>query len=81
MRARKGGRVAAREKTTIIIGAGMGGLAAGIYGRLSGFRTQIFEAHNIPGGQCTSWTRKGYTFDACIHHPFGCGPSSRLHQL
>ena len=24
----------------IIIGAGMGGLAAGIYGRLNGFRTQ-----------------------------------------
>ena len=69
------------EKSIIIIGAGMGGLAAGVYGRLNGYRTQIFEAHTTPGGQCTSWTRKGYTFDACIHHLFGCGPSSRLHQL
>ncbi len=59
----------------------MGGLAAGVYGRLNGYRTEIFEAHSVPGGQCTSWTRKGYTFDACIHHLFGCGPSSRLHQL
>jgi phytoene dehydrogenase-like protein len=55
------------EKSIIIIGAGMGGLAAGIYGQRNGFRTAIFEAHNQPGGQCTGWSRKGYVFDACIH--------------
>ena len=56
----------------IIIGSGMGGLAAGIYGQLNGFQTRIFEAHSLPGGQCTSWKRKGYVFDGCIHH-FGAG--------
>jgi phytoene dehydrogenase-like protein len=65
----------------IIIGAGMGGLAAGIYGRLNGFKTRIFEMHTIPGGQCSSWKREGYTFDACIHHLFGCSPASRIYGL
>jgi phytoene dehydrogenase-like protein len=55
------------DKSIIIIGSGMGGLATGIYGQRNGFHTTIFEAHNQPGGQCTSWNRKGYVFDACIH--------------
>lgn len=55
-------------KSIIIIGSGMGGMATGIYGQYNGFTTTIFEAHHRPGGQCTSWTRKGYVFDACIHH-------------
>jgi phytoene dehydrogenase-like protein len=69
------------DKSIIVIGAGMGGLAAGIYGRLNGFATTIYEAHAIPGGQCTSWKRKGYTFDACIHHLFGCDPRFALYHL
>ena len=32
----------------------------------------IFEAHHLPGGQCTSWNRKGYVFDGCLHY-FGGG--------
>jgi len=65
----------------IIIGAGMGGLAAGIYGRMNGFTTRIYESHSLPGGQCASWKRDGYTFDACIHHLFGCSPGSRIYGL
>jgi len=68
-------------KSIIIIGAGMGGLAAGIYGQINGYETQIFEMHTKPGGQCASWKRKGYTFDACIHHLFGCKPGSSQYQL
>jgi phytoene dehydrogenase-like protein len=68
-------------ESIIIIGAGMGGLAAGIYGQVNGYRTRIFEMHTIPGGQCTSWKREGFTFDACIHHLFGCAPSSRIYGL
>jgi phytoene dehydrogenase-like protein len=68
-------------KSIIIIGAGMGGLAAGIYGQINGYETQIFEMHNKPGGQCASWKRKGHTFDPCIHHFFGCKPGSSLYQL
>ncbi len=69
------------KKSMIIIGAGMGGLAAGIYGLRNGYETTIFEQHALPGGQCASWKRKGYTFDGCIHHLFGTRPGSHLHDL
>ena len=68
-------------KSIIIIGSGMGGLAAGVYGQINGYETQIFEMATKPGGQCTSWKRKGYTFDSCIHHFFGCKPGSRVYQM
>ena len=68
-------------KSVIIIGAGMGGLAAGIYGQANGFETRIFEANSVPGGQCCSWKREGYTFDGCIHHLFGCAPGSKINDL
>jgi len=68
-------------KSIIIIGAGMGGMAAGIYGQINEYETQIFEMHTRPGGQCTSWKRKGYAFDPCIHHFFGCKPGSSVNQM
>jgi len=34
---------------------------------MNGYKTRIFEMHDKPGGLCTAWTRKGYTFDGCIH--------------
>jgi phytoene dehydrogenase-like protein len=69
------------KKSVIIIGAGMGGLAAGVYGQLNDFSTTIFEMHSLPGGQCASWQRKGYTFDACIHHLMGCSPETKINAL
>jgi len=59
------------EKSIIIIGAGLAGLSAGCYARMNGYNTQIFEMHNIPGGLCTSWRRKGYLIDGCIHYMMG----------
>lgn len=68
-------------KSVIIIGAGLGGLAAGCYGQMNGYDTRIFEMHSQSGGQCTAWTKQGYTFDACIHHLFGCDPRSGIYRL
>jgi phytoene dehydrogenase-like protein len=65
----------------IIAGAGIGGLSAGCYAQMSGFDTEIFEMHNLPGGQCTAWKRNGYTFDGCIHHLAGCKPGYRLYSM
>ena len=65
----------------VIIGAGMAGLATGCYAQMNGYRTQIFELHSQPGGLCTSWRRKGYTFDGCIHWLVGAGPGSGLHHV
>jgi len=51
----------------IIVGAGIAGLSTGYYAQLNGFRSVIFEMHSIPGGLCTAFTRKGYTFDLSMH--------------
>jgi phytoene dehydrogenase-like protein len=69
------------DKSIIIIGAGFAGLAAGIYARLNGYKTQIMEMHDQPGGLCTAWKRKGYTFDCCIHWLVGSSQKSGLHDL
>ena len=69
------------KKSIIIIGSGMGGLAAGIYGRYNGFDTTIYEAHTQSGGQCTGWKRKGYLFDACIHSLNGFKPGTGVNRF
>ena len=69
------------EKTVAIIGAGVAGLSAGCYGRMNGYQTKIFESHNLPGGLCTAWTRKGYTFDGCIHWLTGSAPGDSIYAL
>jgi phytoene dehydrogenase-like protein len=69
------------DKSILIIGAGIAGLATGCYARMNGYRTRIFEMHTIPGGVCTSWKRNGYTFDGCIHHLAGCTPGTKLYNM
>ena len=69
------------DKRIIIIGAGIAGLSAGCYAQMSGFDSQIFEMHNVPGGQCTAWKRNGFIFDGCIHHLAGCRPGSSLYSM
>jgi phytoene dehydrogenase-like protein len=68
------------EKSVIIVGAGIAGLTAGFYARLNGFKTTIFESHNIPGGLCTAWKVNGYKFDISMHMVTG-SKSGPLHQL
>lgn len=55
------------KKSVIIVGAGISGLTAGCYAQMNGYQASIFEMHNIPGGLCTAWKRKGYTFDISMH--------------
>ncbi|MBK8883904.1 MAG: NAD(P)/FAD-dependent oxidoreductase [Bacteroidales bacterium] len=69
------------DNSIIIIGAGFSGLAAGIYARMNGYDVTIFEMHNLPGGLCTSWERKGYTFDCCIHWLVGSSPLNGMHDI
>lgn len=69
------------NKKIIIIGAGISGLTAGCHAQINGYDTEIFEMHSIPGGECTSWKRKEYTFDGCIHWLYGVNPNNKVHQL
>jgi phytoene dehydrogenase-like protein len=69
------------DKSIIIIGSGIAGLSAGCYGQMNGYDTQIFEMDTRPGGLCTSWKRKGYTIDGCIHWLVGSGPASSVYGI
>jgi phytoene dehydrogenase-like protein len=69
------------SKKIAIIGAGIAGLSTGCYGRMNGFDTEIFEMHTLPGGVCTGWLRKGYTFDGCLHWLTGSAPGNPLYQV
>ena len=69
------------EKSIIIIGAGMAGLSAGSYGQMNNYRTQIFEMHTTPGGVCTTWERKGYKIDGCIHWLTGSNPGNSFYPM
>ena len=70
-----------QPKSIMIIGGGIAGLAAGIYGQMNGYRTEIFELHDLPGGLCTAWERKDYVFDGCIHYLFGTAPGAPFNQV
>ncbi|MHC5037881.1 MAG: phytoene desaturase family protein [Planctomycetota bacterium] len=70
-----------KRKKIIIIGAGISGLCAGSYLQMNGYDTEIFELHNVPGGLCTGWKRKEYTFDGCIHWLAGSSPADPFYAL
>ncbi len=55
------------NKKALIIGAGIAGLCAGVYLRKNGMDTEILEMHTAAGGLATAWTRKGFTFENCVH--------------
>jgi phytoene dehydrogenase-like protein len=68
-------------KKVVIVGGGIAGLTAGIYARKSGFDALVVESHSIPGGNCTSWRRKGYLFEGGMHWLNGSSPESRIRRL
>jgi phytoene dehydrogenase-like protein len=69
------------QKRVVIIGAGIAGLSAGCYAQMNGYASEIFEMHNLPGGVCTSWKRKGYTFDGAIHWLSGTLPGTSMYTV
>ena len=69
------------EKTIMIVGAGLAGLSTGCFAQMNGYKTKIFELQANPGGVCTSWKRKGYTFDYAVHNVFGITPNSVNNHL
>ena len=68
-------------KKIIVIGAGISGLSASCYAAMNGYEVRIVEAHSLPGGLCTTWTRKGYHIDGSCHSLVGSGPSSSDHKI
>lgn len=69
------------KKKIIIVGGGIAGLAAGIYGRLEGYEVDIYEKNPIAGGQCMGWNRKGCHIDNCIHWLTGTKKGTSLRKV
>ncbi len=65
----------------IIIGSGVGGLTAGNILSKEGYKVLIVEKHHIPGGYCTNFERKEFTFDASMHMINGCEPGGTIYEI
>jgi len=50
-------------KKVIVIGAGFAGMAAAASLAQQGFRVQVLEKHDRPGGRARSFSAQGFTFD------------------
>lgn len=65
----------------VVVGAGIAGLAAAIYGRLAGYDVEVFEKNAVPGGECTGWDRRGHHIDNCIHWLTGSKSGNALNDV
>jgi all-trans-retinol 13,14-reductase len=74
----------------IVIGAGMGGLTAAALLARRGCKVLVLEAHDRPGGCCSSWIRRvrgsdatprHFVFDAGVQDISGLGPSGPVRSL
>lgn len=70
-----------QKKKIIIIGGGIAGLSAGIYGQKCGFETEIYEKNPVVGGLCTSWYRKDIKIDGCIHWLTGTKEGHNINSM
>jgi phytoene dehydrogenase-like protein len=68
-------------KKVIVIGGGIAGISTGCYMQMNDYDCHIFEMSPNPGGLCTAWKRKGYTFDGCIHWLVGSSPTEKLYKF
>lgn len=64
----------------VIIGAGVSGLAAGIYAQMRGHNAIICEKHFRSGGNLTGWQRGEYHIDNCIHWLTGTNKKSATYN-
>lgn len=69
------------DKSVIIVGAGLAGLAAGCYAQMNGYQSHIFEHHSQPGGVAAAWRRGDYWIDGGIHFVMGHKPGTALYEM
>ena len=61
------GKAPSDSYDAVIIGAGIGGLICANLLAREGLRVLLTEQHYMVGGYCSTFRRKGYTFDAATH--------------
>jgi len=69
------------NKTLVVIGAGLAGLATAGYAAMNGYRTIVFEQAVRPGGLACAWQRGAYTVEGGIHFVPDPSPGDPLHRL
>jgi len=69
------------ECDVAVIGAGIGGLTCAAYLAKKGKKVKVFEQHYVPGGCCTSFSRKGFKFDAGVLHLTGGKESGAFQRV
>lgn len=65
----------------VVIGAGIGGLTCANYLAKAGARVVLVEKHHVPGGYCSSFKRRVYSFDAAAHSLGSCRPGGQIGKL
>ncbi|WP_420266339.1 phytoene desaturase family protein [Candidatus Magnetominusculus dajiuhuensis] len=65
----------------IVIGSGMGGLAAAAVTSAAGLRTLVVEKNPVAGGYLSSFKRGGYLFDSTIDCIAGAGQGGLIYKL
>jgi all-trans-retinol 13,14-reductase len=65
----------------IVIGAGIGGLTCAAFLAKEGLSVLVAEQHSKPGGYCTSFKRKGFTFDVGIDFIMGVESDGVLSRI
>ncbi len=68
-------------KSVVIIGGGVAGLTAGIYGQLAGLDCTVVEKNDFIGGNLTGWERDRHRIDNCMHWLTGTHKKSKLFEL
>jgi phytoene desaturase len=51
------------NKTAVIIGSGIGGIATSVFLARAGYRVKVYEKNAFPGGRCSQMIRDGHRFD------------------
>ena len=69
------------KEKIIIIGAGISGLSAGIYGQKHGYQTEIYEKNPVAGGLCATWKRDNFPIDGCIHWMTGTKEGTEIRSM
>jgi len=59
------------EYDVIIVGSGIGGLTCGALLSKRGYKVLVLEQHYQVGGYCSSFTRKGFVFNAGVENVSG----------
>ena len=65
----------------VVVGAGLGGLAAAVTLAGEGRRTIVLEQHSVPGGYASGFQRGPYRFDTALHALNGLAPGGGGDEL